>query len=125
MSHDRVLVNRLALSVEPLATTTMRFTLILLFLMVLCKACNKEFKNDHGLKRHRPACRLAKVQTSSLLRKRSRLKKNNEKDNLNRQDNVAGPLLNRLVETETVGFLKIPRVTSVDKLVRGSADGYR
>jgi hypothetical protein len=103
----------------------MRFIFPFFPFMVLCKACNKEFKNDHGLKRHRPACRLAKVQTSSLLRKRSQLKKNNEKDDLSRQDNVAGPSLNRLVETETVGFLKIPQVTSVDKLVRGSADGYQ
>jgi len=84
----------------------MRFIFLLLLFMVLCKACNKEFKNDHGLKRHRPACRLAKVQTSYLLQKRSRLKKNNEKDNLGGQDNVAGPSLNRLVQTETVSFFK-------------------
>ncbi len=83
---------------------TMRYILPLFLFMVLCKACNKEFKNDHGLKCHRLACRLAKVQTSSLLQKRSQLKKYNKKDHLGRQDNVAGPSLNRLVQTETVRF---------------------
>jgi len=81
----------------------MEIFFLLLFFMVFCKGCNREFKNDHGLKRHRPVCVPSKIQTASLLRKRHDLTKN--KGNVGRPESVAGPSLDTLMETGAVSIV--------------------
>jgi hypothetical protein len=73
--------------------------------MVLCKACKNKFKNDHGLKRHRSGCRLAKLETSSLRQKRTQLTKVKDKGDAERQEDVVLPSLNKSMETEAVSFI--------------------
>jgi hypothetical protein len=70
--------------------------------MVLCKACKNELKNDHGLKRHRSGCRLAKLQTSSLLQKWTKIK---DKGEVERKEDVAESSFNKSMETEAVSFI--------------------
>ena len=48
----------------------MNLIFLLFLLMVVCDGCKREFKNEHGLKRHRVSCRLAKAHTATLLQQR-------------------------------------------------------
>lgn len=53
----------------------MRLILLTILLMTICNSCNKLFKNDHGLKRHRISCKPAKQLTAGLFQKRQELQK--------------------------------------------------
>jgi hypothetical protein len=48
----------------------MHLIFLLFLLMVVCDGCKRELKNEHGLKRHRISCRVAKAHTAALLQQR-------------------------------------------------------
>jgi hypothetical protein len=54
----------------------MRHIFLFILLMAVCKGCNKAFKNDHGVKRHRISCKPAKELTARLYQKRQELQRN-------------------------------------------------
>ena len=90
------------------ATMKLGFLLLLLF-MVACQRCNKDFKNDHGLKRHRPSCKPAKIYAQSLLQRRHQLARS-RKGSAVRPENIASSEeLEQLVETENVSTLQKSR----------------
>ena len=71
----------------------MRLILLLIFLMAVCNGCQKAFKTDHGLKRHRVSCRYAKGYSATLLRMRHQLQKRiNEKGGSGKRDGLPDPL---------------------------------
>lgn len=51
----------------------MNLVLLLILLMAVCDGCKKEFKKEHGLKRHRVSCLVAKAHTAALLKQRQLL----------------------------------------------------
>lgn len=61
--------------------------------MVVCNGCQREFKKDHGLKRHRVSCRYAKAYSATLLEMRHQLQKRiNENGVTRQQDELPDPL---------------------------------
>lgn len=57
----------------------MRLVFLIILLMAVCKGCNKAFKNDHGLKRHRISCKPAKGLSAGLFQKRQELQRNSKR----------------------------------------------
>jgi len=58
----------------------MRWIFLLLFIMVACTACGKDFTNQHGLNRHRTGCNLARNRAAQLLHHRHQLQKSVTRD---------------------------------------------
>ena len=76
----------------------MNFVLLLILLMVVCDGCKKGFKNEHGLKRHRSSCHVAKAHTAALLQQRQLLQRSIKRvQGISKQDDEPA-LLESLIE---------------------------
>ena len=67
---------------------TLNLIHLLILLMAICNGCRKELKNDHGLKRHRTSCRLAKAHSAALLHQRQLLQRSTKKLGIGKRDDV-------------------------------------